>query len=115
MSTAPDGPAVDEAVRTLLLLMPRLVGRAKRLPVPQALQGFDLAPRHLALLAHLEYDGPASVNELAARLEVVTDERHAVTEPLERSRQLDHEADSTSAPGLPRQSDSRHPGRRGRK
>ncbi|WP_217167844.1 MarR family winged helix-turn-helix transcriptional regulator [Streptomyces sp. AC512_CC834] len=70
MSTEPDGPAVEEAVRTLLLLMPRLVGRAKRLPIPAALQGMDLAPRHLALLAHLEYDGPTSVNELAARLEV---------------------------------------------
>ncbi|MBE1530432.1 MarR family winged helix-turn-helix transcriptional regulator [Actinomadura algeriensis] len=70
MSTQSGGPAVDEAVRTLLLLMPRLVGRAKRLPVPSALRGLDLAPRHLALLAHLEYDGPASVNELAARLEV---------------------------------------------
>ncbi|GAA3209506.1 MarR family winged helix-turn-helix transcriptional regulator [Actinocorallia longicatena] len=70
MSTETDGPAVDEAVRTLLLLMPRLVGRAKRLPMPPALRGMDLAPRHLALLAHLEYSGPASVNELAARLEV---------------------------------------------
>src|SRR5882757_8776245 len=54
MSTESDGPAVNEAVRTLLLLMPRLVGRAKRLPIPPALQGLDLAPRHLALLAHLE-------------------------------------------------------------
>lgn len=70
MSTESDGPAVDEAVRSLLLLMPRLVGRAKRLPIPAALSGLDLAPRHLALLAHLEYDGPASVNELAARLEL---------------------------------------------
>jgi DNA-binding MarR family transcriptional regulator len=70
MSTESGGPAVDEAVRTLLLLMPRLVGRAKRLPIPPVLQGLDLAPRHLALLAHLEYDGPASVNGLAARLEV---------------------------------------------
>ncbi|TDC49950.1 MarR family transcriptional regulator [Actinomadura sp. KC345] len=70
MSTESDGPAVDEAVRDLLLLMPRLVGRAKRLPVPSALRSMDLAPRHLALMAHLEYDGPTSVNELAARLEV---------------------------------------------
>ena len=70
MSTEAGGPAVDEAVRTLLLLMPRLVGRAKRLPIPAALRGLDLAPRHLALLAHLEYDGPATVNDLAARLEL---------------------------------------------
>ncbi|MFE0256233.1 MarR family winged helix-turn-helix transcriptional regulator [Streptomyces sp. NPDC059010] len=70
MSTEPGGIAVSEAVRTLLLLMPRLVGRAKRLPMPPQLRDLDLAPRHLALLAHLEYDGPASVNELADRLEV---------------------------------------------
>jgi DNA-binding MarR family transcriptional regulator len=59
-----------QAVRSMLLLMPRLVGRAKRLPMPDALRGLDLAPRHLALLAHLQYDGPLTVNELAARLEV---------------------------------------------
>jgi DNA-binding MarR family transcriptional regulator len=59
-----------QAVRSMLLLMPRLVGRAKRLPVPEALQGMDLAPRHLALLAYLQYDGPLTVSELADRLEV---------------------------------------------
>jgi DNA-binding MarR family transcriptional regulator len=59
-----------QAVRSMLLLMPRLVGRAKRLPVPDALRGLDLAPRHLALLAHLQYDGPLTVSQLAGRLEV---------------------------------------------
>ncbi|MET9461468.1 MarR family winged helix-turn-helix transcriptional regulator [Streptomyces canus] len=38
--------------------------------MPPQLRDLDLAPRHLALLAHLEYDGPAGVNELADRLEV---------------------------------------------
>jgi DNA-binding MarR family transcriptional regulator len=70
VSTRPRGLAVEDAARVLLLLMPRLVGRAKRLPMPRALSNLDLAPRHLAMLAHLEYDGPISVNELAARLEV---------------------------------------------
>jgi DNA-binding MarR family transcriptional regulator len=59
-----------DAVRSLLLLMPRLVGRTKRLPVPAALHGLDLAPRHLALLAYLQYDGPLTVSQLASRLEV---------------------------------------------
>jgi DNA-binding MarR family transcriptional regulator len=59
-----------QAVRSMLLLMPRLVGRAKRLPVPKSLQGMDLAPRHLALLAYLQYEGPLTVSELADRLEV---------------------------------------------
>ncbi|MDN0199092.1 MarR family winged helix-turn-helix transcriptional regulator [Streptomyces sp. S.PNR 29] len=61
---------VDDTVRSLLLLMPRLVGRAKKIPVPEALRSFRLAPRHLSLLACLLFDGPMTVNELAARLEV---------------------------------------------
>src|ERR1700735_1315253 len=59
-----------QAVRSMLLLMPRLVGRAKRLPVPKALPGMALAPRPLALLAYLQYDGPLTVSQLADRLEV---------------------------------------------
>lgn len=64
------GLSTDEAVRALLLLMPRLVGRAKRLPVPAELQTLDLAPRHLSLLSILLFDGPMTVNDLAGRLEV---------------------------------------------
>lgn len=64
------GLEVDESVRTLLLLMPRLVGRAKRAPVPKELQSFQLAPRHLSLMAYLIFDGPLGVNELASRLEI---------------------------------------------
>ncbi len=89
----PGGPTVDDAVRTLLLLMPRLVGRAKRLPVPPALQGLDLAPRHLALLAHLEYDGPAGVNELAARLEVAPTTVSLMVSELSRLGVLQRTAD----------------------
>lgn len=36
--------SVDDAVRALLLLMPRMVGRAKRIPVPEELQSLALAP-----------------------------------------------------------------------
>ncbi|MBT2209762.1 MULTISPECIES: MarR family winged helix-turn-helix transcriptional regulator [Actinomadura] len=64
------GPGVDDGIRTMLLLMPRLVSAAKRIRVPDELAGFDLAPRHLSLLAYLLFDGPMGVNELAARLEV---------------------------------------------
>lgn len=59
-----------QAVRSMLLLMPRLVGRAKRLPIPAALRGLNLAARHLALLAYLQYEGPLTVSQLADRLEV---------------------------------------------
>jgi DNA-binding MarR family transcriptional regulator len=61
---------VDDATRDLLLLMPRLVGRAKRLPVPPEFQSMALGPRHLSLLALLLFDGPLTVNELAERLRV---------------------------------------------
>ncbi|MFB6815012.1 MarR family winged helix-turn-helix transcriptional regulator [Streptomyces sp. NPDC056347] len=64
------GSGVDDAVRTLLLLMPRMVGRVKKIPVPGALQSLALAPRHLSLLSYLLFDGPMTVNELAARLQV---------------------------------------------
>ena len=48
---------VDATVRELLLLMPRLVGRAKKLPVPAELHGFSLAPRHIALMTYLQCEG----------------------------------------------------------
>lgn len=60
----------DEAVRELMLVMPRLVGRVKRLPPPEQLRSFDLAPRHLSLLSLLLLDGPQTVSELAAYLSV---------------------------------------------
>jgi DNA-binding MarR family transcriptional regulator len=73
MSTDPvdgSGPSVDDAIRTLLLFMPRMVGRVKRIRIPDDLQSFSLAPRHLSLLAYLLFEGEMGVNELAARLEV---------------------------------------------
>lgn len=65
-----EGPSVDEAVRTMLLLMPRVIGRIKRLPVPEPLRTADLAPRHLSLMAYLQHEGSLTVGELADRLEV---------------------------------------------
>ncbi|MFG1998535.1 MarR family transcriptional regulator [Spirillospora sp. NPDC048911] len=65
-----DGLDVESGIRALLLLMPRVVGRAKKLGVPDGLASFSLAPRHLSLFAYLLFDGPMTVNELAARLEV---------------------------------------------
>ncbi|WP_232667062.1 MarR family winged helix-turn-helix transcriptional regulator [Pseudonocardia sp. TRM90224] len=61
---------LDDAVRAMLLLLPRLVGRTKRLPLPEQLRALDLAPRHLSLLAYLQFDGPQTVSQLAERLEV---------------------------------------------
>ncbi|NEA40614.1 MarR family transcriptional regulator [Streptomyces sp. SID11385] len=68
---AQDGAgSVDAVTRALLLLMPRIVGRAKRMPVPEALRSLALAPRHLSLFSYLLLDGPLTVGELAERLGV---------------------------------------------
>jgi DNA-binding MarR family transcriptional regulator len=87
------GPSVDEGVRTLLLLMPRLVGRVKRMPVPDRLKSLDLAPRHLSLLSYLLFDGPQTVNELAARLEVAPTTVSLMVGDLSRKGVLDRRED----------------------
>ncbi|MEV4354023.1 MarR family transcriptional regulator [Nonomuraea sp. NPDC004186] len=91
MST--DGLSVDDGIRTLLLLMPRMVGRAKRLGVPPELQSLSLAPRHLSLLAYLLFDGPTTVNELAARLEVAPATVSLMVGDLSRKGVLDRRED----------------------
>jgi DNA-binding MarR family transcriptional regulator len=62
-------PTVDQAVRELLVLVPQIVARAKRRTIPPELTGHDLAPRHLSLFAML-LEGPLTVNELAASLQI---------------------------------------------
>jgi DNA-binding MarR family transcriptional regulator len=84
-----------QAVRSMLLLMPRLVGRAKRLPIPEALQGMDLAPRHLALLANLQYDGPLTVSQLSDRLEVAPTTVSLMVSDLSRRGILTRAEDDT--------------------
>jgi DNA-binding MarR family transcriptional regulator len=60
----------EDAVRQLLLVMSRLVGRVKRTPMPDELASLDLAPRHLSLLSMLLLDGPQTVSRLAEVLGV---------------------------------------------
>lgn len=62
--------ATDDTIRQLLLVMPRLVGRVKRLPLPEQLRSLDLAPRHLSMLSLLLLDGPLTVSQLAGMLGV---------------------------------------------
>jgi len=61
------GQSVEADVRSLLVLMPRIIGRAKRRTVPRQLDGYDLTPRHLSVFAML-LGGPLTVNELAGAL-----------------------------------------------
>ncbi|MEU7742988.1 MarR family transcriptional regulator [Nonomuraea sp. NPDC049158] len=88
-----DGMTTDQAVRSMLLLMPRMVGRAKRLPVPEALRMLDLAPRHLSLLAYLQYDGSLAVSQLAERLEVAPTTVSLMVGDLSRRGVLTREED----------------------
>ncbi|CAM4055110.1 MarR family transcriptional regulator [Nocardia ninae] len=92
MSTEPD-PSLDESVRAMVLLMPRLVGRAKRLPVPAALQSFELAPRHLSLLTYVLLDGPVTVNELAKRLQVAPTTVSLMVADLDRQGVVNRQTD----------------------
>ncbi|MEU7832640.1 MULTISPECIES: helix-turn-helix domain-containing protein [unclassified Nonomuraea] len=88
-----DGMTTDQAVRFMLLLMPRMVGRAKRLPVPEALRTLDLAPRHLSLLAYLQYDGSLTVSQLAERLEIAPTTVSLMVGDLSRRGVLTREED----------------------
>ncbi|GLY68823.1 MarR family winged helix-turn-helix transcriptional regulator [Amycolatopsis taiwanensis] len=87
------GLDVDDAVRALLLLMPRMIGRVKRLPVPPELQSLALGPRHLSLLSYLLFDGPMTVNELAARLEVAPTTVSLMVSELSRKDILERRED----------------------
>lgn len=89
------GLGTDDAIRALLLLMPRLVARAKRLPVPGELQPLALGPRHLSLLSYLLFDGPMTVNELAARLEVAPTTASLLISELSRKGILERREDDT--------------------
>jgi DNA-binding MarR family transcriptional regulator len=62
--------STDDATRELMLVLPRLVGRIKRLPPPERLRSLELTPRHLSLLSMLLLDGPLTVSQLAERLSV---------------------------------------------
>lgn len=83
----------DDAVRALLLLMPRMVGRAKRIKIPEELQSLSLAPRHLSLLSYLLFDGPMTVNELAERLEVAPTTVSLMVGELTKKNVLDRRED----------------------
>ncbi|MER5501845.1 MULTISPECIES: MarR family winged helix-turn-helix transcriptional regulator [unclassified Streptomyces] len=73
--------------------MPRMVGRVKKIPVPEALRSFALAPRHLSLLSYLLFDGPMTVNELAARLQVAPTTVSLLVGDLNRKGILERRAD----------------------
>jgi DNA-binding MarR family transcriptional regulator len=92
MST-PD--TTDNTVRELLLVMPRLVGRVKRLPLPEQLRSFDLAPRHLSMLSLLLLDGPLTVSELAGRLGVAPTTVSLIVSDLSRKGVLVRREDDT--------------------
>ncbi|MEV0847945.1 MarR family transcriptional regulator [Streptomyces sp. NPDC049954] len=84
---------MDEAIRSLLLLMPRMVGRTKRMPVPAEFASVHLTARHLSLLACLLFDGPTGVNELAGRLAVAPTTVSLMVSTLSRAGILERRED----------------------
>jgi DNA-binding MarR family transcriptional regulator len=87
------GLGLDASVRELLLLMPRIIGRIKRIPIPKDLDGLTLGPRHLSLLSFLLLDGPMTVNELAAQLEVAPTTVSLMVSELSRQHVVDRAED----------------------
>lgn len=87
--------STDDAVRALLLVMPRLIGRIKRLSPPEQLRSFDLAPRHLSLLSVLLLDGPLTVSELAAKLSIAPTTVSLIVSDLSRKEVLVRLEDNT--------------------
>lgn len=87
------GLSVEEGIRTLLLLTPRVVSRVKRSPPPEALRSLSLAPRHLSLLAYLQFDGPMGVKELARRLEIAPATASLMISELSRHGVVDRRED----------------------
>ena len=90
MST-PD--TTERTVKELLLVMPRLVGRVKRLPPPEQLRSFDLAPRHLSMLSLLLLDGPLTVSQLAGMLGVAPTTVSLLVSDLSRKGVLERRED----------------------
>lgn len=87
------GLSKTEAVRALLLLLPRVIGRAKRARIPAELSSFSLAPRHLSLFSYLQFDGPMPVNELASRLQVAPATVSLMVSELSKKGLLDRRED----------------------
>lgn len=87
--------STDDTVRELLLAMPRLVGRVKRLPLPEQLRSFELAPRHLSMLSMLLLDGPLTVSQLAGMLGVAPTTVSLLVSDLSRKGVLVRREDDT--------------------
>jgi DNA-binding MarR family transcriptional regulator len=89
------GLGLTEAVRALLLLFPRVVGRVKRAPIPPELRSVAIAPRHLQLFSYLQFDGPMPVNELASKLQVAPATVSLMISDLSRKGMLERHEDET--------------------
>jgi DNA-binding MarR family transcriptional regulator len=87
--------STDDTVRELLLVMPRMVGRIKRLPLPEQLRSLDLAPRHLSMLSLLLLDGSQTVSQLAEALGVAPTTVSLIVSDLSRRGVLVRREDDT--------------------
>lgn len=91
-----DSDRVDQQLRRLLPLMPQLVMGFKQAlgNIPQAmLPAGRLGPRHVAALVTLSMVGPASVSELAGRLDMTLNHASQVVGELDQAGLIDRRSD----------------------
>lgn len=86
--TSRGAPSVDDDLRELLKLLPRVMAGLKRSALPAEVRALfgetSLGPRHIPALAFLLYDGPMAVSELAARLGVTLTTASLMVSELDR-------------------------------
>lgn len=93
---ASDPTRVDEQLRRLLPLLPQLaigIQRRRGTVPPELQEAGSLGPRHIAALVSLAVEGPASVSELAQRLNMTLTHASLVVRELHKAGVLTRRSD----------------------
>jgi DNA-binding MarR family transcriptional regulator len=89
--------SVEEDVRDLLRLFPRVVRSLRRCsppePLRQAFEAGTLGPRHIPVLFSLALEGPATVSELAGRIALAPATTSLLVNELSRAQLVDRRED----------------------
>jgi DNA-binding MarR family transcriptional regulator len=84
-------------LRVLQVLFPHVMAAFKRTAIPDEVRGIfadpALGPRHLMPVAHLIYEGPMTVNELARRLDLAPATTSLMVGELSRSGVIERRED----------------------
>lgn len=99
MSRPKPASGIEDELRTLLLLFPQVMAAFKRTAIPEEVREIfadpALGPRHLTPVAHLIYEGPMTVNELARRLGLAPATTSLMVSELSRTGVVDRREDET--------------------